>query len=222
EEAAFAALVRRHGPMVFGVCRRLLGNLHDAEDAFQATFLVLARKAASVRPRELLPNWLHGVAYHAALKLRATNARRRARERQMIPMPEPHAVPPDREPDLAPILDEELRRLPEKYRLPVVLCDLEGKTHREAAGLLGWPEGTLSGRLARARKRLAAQLTRRGGASPATSFAALLARDAASAAVPTSLLSATAKAACLWATGRAGTSGILSAQAAALAEGVLQ
>src|SRR5262249_52199145 len=136
DEAAFAALVRRHGPMVLGVCRRVLRHAQDAEDAFQAAFLVLARKAASVLKREALGSWLYGVAYRTAQKLRSMRARRQAREKQVDEMPHPQ-VRPDEVQDWRPLVDCELNRLPEKYRAPVVLCDLEGQTHREAARQLG-------------------------------------------------------------------------------------
>src|SRR5688572_31440147 len=125
DDAAFEALVRRHGRMVLGVCRRLLGHQQDAEDAFQATFLVLARKAATVRPPGMLGNWLHGVAGNVARRLRAMNQRRRSHERQMAAMPE-CATPAVPDLGLAEVLDAELGRLPEKYRLAVILCDLEG------------------------------------------------------------------------------------------------
>src|SRR5262245_12931183 len=131
EEAAFAALVARHGPMVWGVCRRMLANAHDAEDAFQATFLVLVRRAASVVPREMVANFLYGVAHQTALKARATSARRGAREKQVTAMPEPALEQPDAPDDLGPLLDQELSRLPDKYRAVIVLCDLEGKTRKE-------------------------------------------------------------------------------------------
>src|SRR5262249_28965255 len=133
DETAFEALVRRHGPMVLGVCRRLLGHAHDAEDAFQATFLVLARKAACVMPREAAGNWLYGVAYHTALKAHSAAARRRAKERQVNVMPEPPIAQEDLWQELLPLLDRELSRLPDKYRLPTVLCDLEGRSRREVA-----------------------------------------------------------------------------------------
>src|SRR6266567_7451478 len=119
DEAALAALVRRHGPMVWGVCRRVLCNHHDAEDAFQATFLVLVRKAASVVPREMVANWLYGVAHQAALQARRTTARRRAREKQMVHMPEPGGVDQELCSDLQPLLDQELSRLPEKHRATI-------------------------------------------------------------------------------------------------------
>jgi RNA polymerase sigma factor (sigma-70 family) len=150
DEAAFEALVRRHGPMVLGVCRRVLRIHHDAEDAFQATFLVLVRKGDTIRPREMVANWLFGVAYRTAQKARGRIARRRVREAQVKEMPEPEAVAPEEGwGDWRPLLDQELSRLPDKYRVPVVLCDLEGKTGKEAARQLGWPEGTVSSRLAR-------------------------------------------------------------------------
>src|SRR5271166_659097 len=155
DEAAFAALVRRYGPMVWGVCRRVLRNSHDAEDAFQATFLVLVRKAASIASRELLANWLYGVAHQTAMKARATAAKRMARERQVTEMPEPEAVPQDLWHDLQPLLDQELSRLPDKYRIAIVLCDLEGKTRKATARQLGLPEGTVAGRLTRGRALLA-------------------------------------------------------------------
>jgi RNA polymerase sigma factor (sigma-70 family) len=172
EEAAFEAIVRRHGPMVMGVCRRVLGNRHDAEDAFQATFLVLVRKAGAIMSRELLANWLYGVAYNTALKAKAATARRRVCERRGRPalvaeMSETKAAGQDLWSDLRPVLDVELSRLPDKYRVPIILCDLEGKTRKEAARQLGWPEGTLSGRLARGRRLLAAKLTRRAWRFPA-------------------------------------------------------
>ena len=152
--AAFEALVHRHGAMVWGVCRRVLAGHQDAEDAFQAVFLVLARKAASVAPRELLPNWLHAVAQSTALQARRTQARRVAHEKRFAERPT--AGPADRSPfdDLRPLLDRELGRLPDRYRVAVVLCDLEGLTRSEAARRLGWPEGTVAGRLARARAML--------------------------------------------------------------------
>src|SRR5579885_2465182 len=122
DEAAFEALVRRHGPMVWGVCRRVAGNHHDAEDALQATLLVLARKASSVRPREGVAGWLHGVALRTALRAKAMTAKRRGREKQVTAMPEPEAAPQDQWRDLQPLLDQELSGLPENYRLPLLLC----------------------------------------------------------------------------------------------------
>jgi RNA polymerase sigma factor (sigma-70 family) len=211
--AAFATLVNRHGPMVMGVCRRILGNPHDAEDAFQATFLVLARKADGVVPREMVGNWLHGVAYRAAAKLRAANARRRTREKQVTTMPETAAPRHKSEwTELRPLLDHELSLLPDNYRAAVVLCDLEGKTGKEAARQLGWPEGSLASRLARGRKLLARRLTRRGVALSGGALAALLGRGGASAAVPESVASAAASHA----------AGPASARVISLAEGVIQ
>ncbi len=130
EQAAVAALVQRHGPMVWGVCRRILRHHHDAEDAFQATFLVLIRKAASVRKREMMANWLYGVAQQTAMKARAMLAKRRTREKQGTAMPEPQAAEQDTRNDLQALLDQELSRLPDKYRVAIVLCDLDGKTRR--------------------------------------------------------------------------------------------
>src|SRR5438094_3671828 len=158
DETALAALVHRHGPMVWGVCRRVLTNYHDAEDAFQATFLVLVRRAASIASPELLANWLYGVAHQTALKARATVAKRKVRERQVTEMPEPVVVEQDHWNDLQPLLDQELSRLPDIYRVIIVLCDLEGKTRKEAARHLGLPEGTVGSRLARARVFLAKRL----------------------------------------------------------------
>jgi membrane fusion protein, heavy metal efflux system len=165
-EAAFAALVERHGPMVLGVCRRVLGNQHEAEDAFQATFLVLARKAASIARPEELANWLFGVACRTAMEARTTGSRRRARERRVHAMSRRafKSTEPDESvrDELRAILDEELARLPERYRGALVLCELEGLTRRASAQKLGIPEGTLSSRLARAKDLLRRRLLRRG------------------------------------------------------------
>jgi RNA polymerase sigma factor (sigma-70 family) len=200
DEAAFAALVRRHGPMVLGLCRRVLRHEADAEDAFQATFLVLARKAAALGRREAVGSWLYTVAFRAALEARAALGRRRARERQVDAMPHPEVSPPEPQ-DWRPLLDEELNALPEKYRAAVVLCDLEGKARKEAAKLLGVPEGTLSSRLATARRALAGRLTRRGVALSGAALAAAV-TGSASARVPPALVWGTARAAALAAAGR--------------------
>ena len=214
--------MRRHGPMVWGVCRRVLRNHHDAEDAFQATFLVLVRKAASIASRELLANWLYGVAHQTALKARATAAKRKGRERQVTEMPEPAVTQQDLWRDLQPLLDEELSRLPDKYRGVIVLCDLEGKTRKEAARQLGCPEGTVAGRLARARTMLAKRLTRRGVALSGGALAAVLSQQAASAGVPASVVASTIKAASLLAAGKAAATGAISVKVAALTEGVMK
>ncbi len=165
EEAAFAALVRRHGPMVLGVCRRMLRHSHDAEDAFQATFLVLAEKAQHLRRPERLANWLYGVAYRTALHARQRAAHRSRLEREAAAMSAPISDPEFESQELRRILDEELHRLPEKYRAPLVLCYLEGKTNEEAARLLGWPVGSMSYRLARGRDLLRQRLETRLAAS---------------------------------------------------------
>lgn len=221
DEAAMEALVRRHGPMVWGVCRRLL-NHHDAEDAFQATFLVLVRKAASVVPREMVANWLYGVARQTALKTRATTAKRRTRERQVMEMPEPAVTEPDLWHDPQPLLDEELSRLPAKYRVVIILCDLEGKTRKEAARQLKLPEGTVASRMATARTKLAKRLARHGLAVSGGALAAVLSQNAASACVPTSLVASTVNATSLLAAGEALTAEVVSAKVAALTEGVLK
>jgi RNA polymerase sigma factor (sigma-70 family) len=220
DEDALEALVRRHGPMVLGVCRRVLGHHHDAEDAFQATFLVLVRKASTVRPREQVGNWLYGVACQTARKARAAAARRRARERQVPDMPESEA-PPDPANDLPALLDQELSGLPDRYRVPIVMCDLEGKTRKEAALQLGWPEGTVHGRLARGRALLARRLAARGVVVAGGSLAAALAPGLTSAAMPATLVTSTIQTATLFAAGQA-AAGVASVNAAALAEGVIK
>ncbi len=189
DERALAALVERHGPMVWGVCRRLLSH-HDAEDAFQVAFIVLARKAGTVKPREMVGNWLYGVARQAALQARTA----RCKEIQVAQMPDVEA-PQDRLADVRPILDEELSRLPDHYRAVIVLSDLEGRTRKDVAVQLGCPEGTVASRLVRARSMLAKRLTQRGVAL--SGGALLLSQSAGSAAVPASLLSSTIKAASL-------------------------
>src|SRR5579864_3175863 len=133
DEAAFATLVARHGPLVLGVCRRVIGHHHDAEEAFQSTFLVLARKAAAGAPPEMLPNWLYRVAFRTALKLRSAIAQRRAKEVQATMIPEPQAPADDRWAEIAPMLDTELNRLPDKYQAAVICCDLKGLSRHDAA-----------------------------------------------------------------------------------------
>ena len=210
DAGAFAHLVRRHGPMVLAVCRRVLRHEQDAEDAFQATFLVLARRAAAVGRRHLLANWLYGVAYRTALEARRAAATRRAREQAAAGMRDAVVVPAGPEPDVRDVLDRELAALPEVYRAAVVVCDLEGLCRKEAAERLGWSEGTLSGRLARARALLARRLARYGLAVPAGVLGA---------AVPAGLAESTARLGVLVAAGEAA---VVTAPVAALTQGVIK
>jgi RNA polymerase sigma factor (sigma-70 family) len=219
---AFEGIVERYGPLVWGVCRRVLRHHHDAEDAFQATFLVLARRAASVMPREKLGNWLYGVAYQTAMKARATRAKRRVRERPAREITEPEAVPDEHADESLSRLDREVARLPDKYRLPIILCELEGKTHRQAAEQLGWPVGTVSGRLSRARALLTSRLSRPGTPLTVGALGVLLAHDAARAGVPPELIRSTAQAASLSMAGKAATAGMVSARVASLTGEVLK
>jgi RNA polymerase sigma factor (sigma-70 family) len=219
DEDAFTALVHRHGPLVFGVCRRILHSAHDAEDAFQATFLVLARRASAIRQPDSLASWLYEVAYRLARKMKADLSKRRLREEKATP-PEP-AEPPDLSwRELQGVLDEELRGLPEKNRQPLLLCYLEGLTQEEAAGHLGWPRGTLKRRLERGRDLLKNRLTRRGLTLAAALGATLPAGDALAHTVPPALGASTARAATLFALRQAPKA--VSARAVVLAEGVLR
>jgi RNA polymerase sigma factor (sigma-70 family) len=179
DEAAFAALVRRYGPLVLGVSRRVLHDGHAAEDVLQATFLLLARRAGSIRRRDALGPWLHSVAFRTALKAKTEAARRRGCERRAA------AAPAAEDPDglvwrdLRPVLDEAVASLPERYRVPVVLCYLEGRTVSEVARQLGSPRGTVAANLARGRQRLRARLTRQGLALSAAFLGAVLSQRAA-------------------------------------------
>jgi RNA polymerase sigma factor (sigma-70 family) len=222
DEAAFAALLRRHGPMVLGVCRSTLHNLHDAEDVFQAAFLVLARKAGSIHRREAVSSWLHRVAYHLAVKARANSARRRAFEKRAVTMPSADPVLDMSLRELRGVLNEELQQLPEGYRAPLVLCGLEEKSLEEAARLLGWTRWTVKGRLQRGRELLRARLRRRGLALSAGLFATVLSANSVSAQVPPSLAASTLKAASLLAAGKEPVAGVVSAQVAALVQGASQ
>jgi len=220
DEAAFEALVARHGPMVLGVCRRVLRDPADVEDAFQATFLVLVRKAGTLGERDLLARWLYGVAHRVALRARSDAARRGARESAgAANEPAADPVDPDRH-ELGATLLEEVRRLPAKYRSPVVLCYLEGRTHEQAARELRWPVGTVKGRLARARDRLRDRLIRRGLAPSAGLLAHALTRDA-SAAVPTALMANTARSARAFLT-LGVAAGAIPAHVTTLASGILR
>jgi RNA polymerase sigma-70 factor (ECF subfamily) len=220
-EAAFAALVERHGGMVLGVCRRVLGSRDGAEDAFQATFLVLAKKALAIARREQLASWLHGVARRAALDVRARAVRRSAREKRfgaMLPVepPDPTIVS-----EVRAILDDELAQLPERHQAALVLCELEGLSRRDAAIRLGISEGTLSSRLARAKTRLRDRLIRRGFALSAAAVASLLTEDAHAVVVSPMLVDSTIRVATLFAAGLP-LSGAVSTSVATLTEGVLK
>src|SRR5262245_15174908 len=211
DENAFARIVQRYGPMVFGVCRRILGNVHDADDAFQATFLVLASKTGGIDHPELLGNWLYGVACRVSARAKTRAARRTTHERQAALPSTLQDAEPD---DVRPLLDEELQQLPAKYRDPLVLCYLEGRTYEEAARRLGWQLGTVAGRLARARDLLRERLTRRGVTLCAAGLAAALGREA-TAAVPVELAMVTVGVATQFAAG-----GTVSDRLVELVEGV--
>jgi RNA polymerase sigma factor (sigma-70 family) len=218
DESAFAAIVRRHALLVLGVCRRVLHDWHAAEDVFQAVFFVLARKAGSIRKQESLGPWLHGVAHRLALKARANAARRHAREAAPERLVTSSPVSDVTWRELRGVLDEELARLPEKYRAPLLLCYLEGQTRDEAATRLHVPLGTLKSRLERGRELLRSRLVRRGLTLSAALLAALLMENVSAAAVPSLLMVSTVRASLLFAAGK-GSVAIISARAAALAKG---
>jgi RNA polymerase sigma factor (sigma-70 family) len=211
---AFEALLNRHGPMVLAVCRRVLLDRHDAEDAFQATFFVFARKAGSVAARGSVGGWLYRVAYRTALEARARIARRRCKEKQVDDVPHPVTEPDEGQRELLGLLDKELDRLPDKYRVPVVLCELEGRGRKEVARALGLPEGTLSWRLAQAKKLLARRLSRQGVSLTVGALATALSNGTASAGLSPTLRASTVKAAL--------TAGTVPAQVLALSEGVMK
>jgi RNA polymerase sigma factor (sigma-70 family) len=216
DQAAFTTLVRRHGAMVLGVCRHVLQHQQDAEDAFQVTFLVLARHAATVRKRASLASWLHGVAYRTALAARRAAARRRAHERRAEVVPRRNAAGGLEWREAQAALEEEVGRLSERYKAAFVLCCLEGRSQAEVARELGLKEGTVSSRLGRARKQLQDRLARRG-----IVLTALLAATAeADGVVPAALAASTARAAAQYAAGEAAAAGLLSPTAATLLQAV--
>ncbi len=188
---AFEVIVRRHGPMVLGVCRRLLRDCADADDAFQATFMVLVRRAASLSRPERLAGWLNRTAYITARKMRTSRNRRQSLQ---VPLEELSIQDPVADiiwRKLTPIFDEELHKLPDRLRLPIVLCFLEGRSKRASAAILGWPEGTISSRLQRARELLQSRLSKRGIALSSGVFNLALFKAAASASLPPALVSST-------------------------------
>jgi RNA polymerase sigma factor (sigma-70 family) len=221
EEGAFAGLLRRHGPMVWAVARRSMPAVQDAEDVFQAVFLLLARKAAAIRKRGSVGSWLHGVTLHLALKARTRGARRQAHEKRAADMRDTRPRSEAVRQEVQEALDRALQDLPERYRAALVLCYLEGKTHEEAARLLGCPLTTLRTRVARGRKLLRDRLTQHGLTLSAAGLAALLMASAAPAAAPPALAKAALKAALASAAGRAAAT-ICTARVAGLVDGGLR
>jgi RNA polymerase sigma factor (sigma-70 family) len=218
DEAAFTALLARHGPMVLRVCRRVLGHEQDAEDAFQATFVVLAQNSRSIRKREALAAWLHGVAHRTARKLQRSAARRRNHEARLRHLA-PRAIPGPTWDDVQAVLDEEIQRLPAAFRAAFVLCVLEGKSGPEAAAALGIPERTVSSRLTRARHRLRQRLQRRGIGLSALVAALAVAECTGQAAVPGALVGSTLRCGLVLAAGGP-VAGVIPSHIAALAAGV--
>jgi RNA polymerase sigma factor (sigma-70 family) len=222
EEASFQALLQRHGPMVLRVCRRALSDEQDVEDVFQATFLVLAREAHAIRKYESLANWLHGVAHRVAVNAQKARARRHKHETQAAVAAGAVTLTDELSwKELRAVLDEELVRLPEGLRAPLVLCYLEGLTQDEAAARLGQSKSTFRRNLERGRELLGVRLTRRGVTLSAALFALLLSECAASAAVPSALAASTTAAAAALAAGKAATA-LASARAILLARGLVQ
>ena len=215
-DVAFSALVERHGPMVMRVCQASLRNEHDAEDAFQAVFLVLVRKASTLWVRDSLGPWLHAVAMRTSAYAKTRSHRRRAREwRRTQAFHETVEVTDD---DLIAVIHEEVARLPDRFRQAVVLCDLEGLSHEEAAGRLGWPVGTVKSRQARGRERIRERLQRRGEAPTDAAFAmAVFPRP-----VEVSVVRATASAASVFRAGQSAAAGAVSVPSVALARGILR
>jgi RNA polymerase sigma factor (sigma-70 family) len=222
DEAAFVALVDRHGPMVLGVCRRVLRDPHDAEDAFQATFLVLAHKARSIGRPQAVASWLYCTAQRTALRARFRRNRRRAQESVLDDLPAPESTEEAAWHELRPALDEEVNRLPGKYRDVVVHCYMREQTYTEAAQTLGLAAGTVSSRLARARDMLRKRLLRRGLTLSSSLLVGILSQQALSAAVPGMLRDATVRAALRWTAGQAGLAAAATESVANLTEGVLR
>ena len=221
DASAFEVLVRRHGPMVLGVCRRMLRDTHAADDAFQATFLVLVRRAASIRNPELLGNWLYGVAYRTATRARRQAATRQDHEMRIPIMSQDDVVQEVERREFQEALDEELSRLPRNYREPFILCYLQEKTQAEAALLLGCPVGSISGRLTIARERVRTRLSRRGLAFSAAVFPALLLKHSAKCELPTVLVHDSVRSA-VWGLQHGGAGGGISSNAHQLAQSVLR
>ena len=219
EETAFAALVQRHGRMVWGVCRHVLSHEQDAEDVFQATFLVLAQKAGAIRDRQAVGSWLHGTAYRLALRAKRDAATRRAHERRGQCMPREKTFSESALREALALVYEEVQGLPDKHRAAFVLCCLEGKTLAEAARQLGWKEKTVSSAVSRARQQLRVRLVRRGVALTAAMCAIPLAQQAASAAVPAMLLKSTVTGALTCTLGKGATTAAMSAGVATLVQG---
>jgi RNA polymerase sigma factor (sigma-70 family) len=219
DDEAFAVLLERYGPLVYGVCQRILGDATEAEDAFQATFLVLVRKGATLREPGRLASWLYGVAYRTARKVKAKAALRTRSEREASEMPTKSEVSDMTYDELRAIVDEEIAQLPEKYSLPLVLCYLEGKTNAQAAAQLGWPEGSMSRRLSRARELLRSRLAKRGLALSAALIAAVFSKPIV-ACVPPHVVASTIHAGTLVAEGVA-LEDVVSPATAAIVEDVL-
>jgi RNA polymerase sigma factor (sigma-70 family) len=222
ESAAFESLVQRHGPMVMGVCRRVLGHTQDAEDAFQASFLVLLRKASSFRAQGTVAGWLHSVAQHVAWRARACAARRTRKEREAMNTRSFAVAAEEAWHDVRPLLDEELGRLPEKYRTPVVLCHLEGRSTQQAAEQLGWPKSTVHARLEHACNLLRQRLARRGVALTSGLLGALVIEHATAAAPVTTVDTTIMVAHYMVTSGKMSTAGVASVNVSSLTEGVLR